>query len=100
MKFANLPRETKIVLMDEQSALSKIREKLELIGRNITKITKHTKFRTHVIFEQKSILLTILVKYPLGTLSHFAVMIGINEVDEIKNMQNKMLESIKKINEK
>lgn len=95
MKFAKLPRETKIALMDEQSALSKLRENLELIGRNINKITKYTEFRTHTIFEHKSIILSILFRCPCGRLSHFAKVIRIDD-DEINNVQNKMLEVMRK----
>ena len=95
MKFANLPRETKLMLMDQQSALSKLRDNLEAVGRNINKITKYTDFRTHTIFEQKSILINILFKCPCGNASHFAKMIRVNDYDEIKNVQRKLLEGMR-----
>ena len=95
MKFAKLSRETKIILMDKQNALSKLRDNLESIGRNINKITKYTEFRTHTIFDQNSILLSILFKCPCGNLSHFAKMIRVNDYDEIKNVQNKLLEGMR-----
>ena len=95
MKFANLPRDKKIKLMDEQSALSKLRDKLEAVGKNINRITKYTDFRTHTIFEQKSILFSILFKCPCGNLSHFAKIIRVDD-DEINNIQHKMLEVMRK----
>ena len=95
MKFANLPRETKIILMDEQSALSKLRDKLEAVGKNINRITKITKSNVDVISEQHGVYLSFLFRYPNGKLSYFGIMIRVDDDDEINNIQHKMLGSMR-----